>query len=313
MVDTSQVRKPQVPNKAIRFALKTKQTQTPSFLSWHEKHSSSTKIRKKKTVPIQPTTLLDASYASESWRPNQNRGKCGTPLAPKIHKSNDSERSSHKSILRSQRRVLVCQDHTLEDSELLELLMFDEASSSDLSELSERLISEFGDIAAVVFASEHRLQKLEGVTKRVALRLRVVQSLAIRLAQKKVIKKEVLSCWNDLISYCRTRMAHREKEQLRVFFLDRKNYIIAEEEQSQGTVSHLPVYPREIVKRALELEASAIILVHNHPSGDVTPSNEDLQMTKKICRACEHIDIRVFDHVIVGKSTELSFKAQGLL
>ena len=133
------------------------------------------------------------------------------------------------------------------------------------------------------------------------------------MGQAKILKRDIMASWGDLIEYCRTSMAHRDTEQFRVLYLDRKNTVIADEEQAEGTVDHVPVYPREVAKRSLELNASALILVHNHPSGDPTPSAEDIDMTGKILMACEAIGVTIHDHVVIGKETEVSFRAKGLL
>jgi DNA repair protein RadC len=164
----------------------------------------------------------------------------------------------------------------------------------------------------VVAASEHRLLKVEGATHKVYLQLRIAEAFAQRMGQAKVLRREAVSSWDDLISYCRTSMAHRETEQFRILFLDRKNVIIADEEQAKGTVDHVPVYPREVAKRALELNASAIIMVHNHPSGDPTPSRQDITMTDSVAAACDSIGVTIHDHVIIGKEREFSFKTEGL-
>lgn len=133
------------------------------------------------------------------------------------------------------------------------------------------------------------------------------------MMRARVLQKPVLSSWDALLDHCHTSMAHRETEQFRVLYLDRKNVLIADEEQARGTVDHVPVYPREIVKRALELNASALILVHNHPSGDPTPSDADLSMTRQVKDACEALGLTLHDHLIIGKSRELSFRSQGYL
>ena len=133
------------------------------------------------------------------------------------------------------------------------------------------------------------------------------------MARARVIERSVLSSWDALIGYCRTVMAYRDTEQFRILFLDRKNVLIADEPQAKGTVDHVPVYPREVAKRALELNASAIILVHNHPSGDPTPSQADISMTEQIDLACQAIGVVVHDHVVIGKGAEASFKSLGLL
>ena len=133
------------------------------------------------------------------------------------------------------------------------------------------------------------------------------------MGQAKVLNRQILSSWSDVIAYCRTTMAHRKTEQFRILFLDRKNTVIADEEQSVGTVDHVPVYPREVAKRALELDATAIILVHNHPSGDPTPSDEDIEMTARIIHACSALGIVIHDHMIIGKDRETSFRDAGLM
>ncbi len=153
----------------------------------------------------------------------------------------------------------------------------------------------------------------QGVGEAVICELKIVAATAQRLARSRVLQRPVVSSWEALIDYCHTAMAHRDTEQFRVLFLDRKNTLIADEKQGSGTVDHVPVYPREVVKRALELNASALILVHNHPSGDQTPSPEDISMTAQIERAAQALGITLHDHLIVGKSTELSFRAAGLI
>jgi DNA repair protein RadC len=147
----------------------------------------------------------------------------------------------------------------------------------------------------------------------VVTELKIVQAAAHRLAQARVLKRPVVSSWDALLEYCQTAMAHDDIEQFRVLFLDRKNVLIADEPQARGTVDHVPVYPREVVKRALELNASALILVHNHPSGDPTPSGADIEMTAQIQRAADSLGITLHDHLVIGKSRELSFRSEGLL
>ncbi len=143
--------------------------------------------------------------------------------------------------------------------------------------------------------------------------LKIVEAAAQRMARSRVINRPALSGWDALLDYCHTAMAHAEIEQFRVLYLDRKNVLIADEEQARGTVDHVPVYPREIIRRALDCNASALILVHNHPSGDPSPSEADIAMTARICRAGEVMGIIVHDHLIIGKNRELSFRAKGLL
>jgi DNA repair protein RadC len=174
-------------------------------------------------------------------------------------------------------------------------------------------MAEFGDFNRVLSAPVERLRRINGVGDAVIVELKLVEAAAQRLSRAKVLNKCAISSWDALVDYCHTTMAHRETEQFRVLFLDRKNVLIADEEQGKGTVDHVPVYPREVAKRALELNASALILVHNHPSGDPTPSQSDIDMTSQMEQACSALGLTLHDHLIVGKSRELSFKSEGYL
>lgn len=198
------------------------------------------------------------------------------------------------------------------DYELLELVLFRAIPRQDVKPLARKLIDGFGDFNRVLSASPAQLMQIDGVGEAVAIELKVVEAAAHRLARAKVMQRHVVSSWAALLDYCHTTMAHRDTEQFRILFLDTKNVLIADEEQGKGTLDHVPVYPREVVKRALELNAAAIILVHNHPSGDPTPSSADIQMTQQINTAAKALGINVHDHLIIGKSCELSFRAQGL-
>ncbi|MFV0385683.1 RadC family protein [Paracoccus sp. (in: a-proteobacteria)] len=199
------------------------------------------------------------------------------------------------------------------DYEMLELILFRAIPRQDVKPLARRLIERFGDFNQVLSARPPRLAEIEGVGPAVITELKIVEAASQRLARARVMHRPALSGWQALLDYCHTAMAHREIEQFRVLYLDRKNVLIADEEQAQGTVDHVPVYPREIVRRALELNASALILVHNHPSGDPTPSDADIAMTARIVRAASSMDITVHDHLIIGRSRELSFRSEGLL
>lgn len=217
----------------------------------------------------------------------------------------------HRERLRT--RFLEGGHAPMPEYELLELLLFNAIGKIDVKPLAKRLLATFGDLNGVIAASEHRIMQVEGADRWVYLQLRLVDAFAQRMAQAKVLRREVLSSWDALIAYCRTCMAHRETEQFRVLFLDRKNTMIADEALGSGTVGHVPVYPREVAKRALELNASAIIMVHNHPSGDPTPSSDDIKMTGRVMMACEAIDVTVHDHVVIGKEAEVSFRTEGLM
>lgn len=199
------------------------------------------------------------------------------------------------------------------DYELLELVLFRAIPRQDVKPLARLLLDTFGDFNRVVSAAPSRLKMVKGVGEAVVIELKIIEASAQRLMRAKVMNRPVLSSWDALIDYCHTAMAHREVEQFRILYLDRKNVLIADEEQAKGTVDHVPVYPREVVKRALELNASALILVHNHPSGDPTPSDADITMTAQVQDAAQVLGITLHDHLIIGKSRELSFRAKGYL
>ncbi|APG48847.1 RadC family protein [Phaeobacter porticola] len=199
------------------------------------------------------------------------------------------------------------------DYELLELLLFRSIPRRDVKPLARRLLDTFGDFNRVITAPSDRLAEVEGIGSSVITDLKIIEATAHRMARARIMLRPVLSSWDALLDYCHTVMAHRETEQFRVLYLDRKNILIADEEQAKGTVDHVPVYPREIAKRALEISASALILVHNHPSGDPAPSNSDIQMTDRVAGALAALDIVLHDHLIIGKSSELSFRSAGYL
>lgn len=219
--------------------------------------------------------------------------------------------ADHRKRLRD--RFMTGGAAALPDYELLELLLFRAIPRMDVKPLARLLLDTFGDFNRVISAAPQRLLMVKGVGETVVQELKIVEAAAGRLMRAKVLNMPILSSWNALLDYCQTVMAHRETEQFRILFLDRKNVLIADEEQASGTVDHVPVYPREVVKRALELNASAIILVHNHPSGDPTPSDADITMTAQVQEAAQVLGIVLHDHLIIGKSRELSFKAQGYL
>lgn len=217
----------------------------------------------------------------------------------------------HRHRLR--RRFLQGGADAVPDYELLELILFRAVERQDMKPLAHRLLKTFGDFNRVISAPDARLLVVKGVGDAVVREIRIVEAAAHRLSRSRIMQKPVVSSWDAVLDYCHTTMAHRETEQFRILFLDRKNTVIADEEQARGTVDHVPVYPREVVKRALELNASALILVHNHPSGDPTPSQEDIQMTAQVDTAAQALGLTLHDHLIIGKSKELSFRAAGLL
>ncbi len=219
--------------------------------------------------------------------------------------------ADHRARLRD--RFMTGGASAMPDYELLELVLFRAIPRQDVKPLARRLIETFGDFNRVLTAPAARLEQVDGVGPAVVTELKVIEAAAQRMARARVMNRPILSSWDALLDYCHTAMAHREIEQFRVLYLDRKNVLIADEEQARGTVDHVPVYPREIIRRALELNASALILVHNHPSGDPTPSDADITMTARIAQAADSMGITIHDHLIIGKSRELSFRSQGLL
>lgn len=217
----------------------------------------------------------------------------------------------HRKRLRA--RFLEGGAQAMPDYELLELVLFRAIPRRDVKPLARALLDQFGDFNGVLSAPPERLSQMSGVGEALICELKVVEAAAHRLSRARVMQRQVISSWDALLDYCHTTMAHRETEQFRVFYLDRKNVLIADEEQAKGTVDHVPVYPREVVKRALHLNASALILVHNHPSGDPTPSQADIAMTAQVGAAAEALGLTLHDHIIIGKSCELSFRAEGYL
>jgi DNA repair protein RadC len=201
----------------------------------------------------------------------------------------------------------------LSDYELLELLLFRALPRRDVKPLAKLLLTTFGSFAETISASEARLSQVKGLGDSGVTELKIVQAAASRLLRGAVKKRPVLSSWSSVLDYCRTAQAFADREQFRVLFLDKRNQLIADEVQQVGTVDHTPVYPREVVKRALELSATAIILVHNHPSGDPTPSRADIQMTQQIISVAQPLGISVHDHIIVGKEGHASLKGLKLI
>ena len=201
----------------------------------------------------------------------------------------------------------------LADYELLELYLFRSIPRRDVKPIAKDLIAKFGSFAEVISAPPGRLQEVKGISEKIALDLKILQAGALKLGQESLMGRPLLSSWTALLDYCRSAMQFEEKEQFRVLFLDKKNRLIADEVLGHGTIDRAPVYPREIVKRALELGSTAIILAHNHPSGDPTPSQSDINMTKTITAAAKAIGISVHDHLIIGRQNTVSFKTLGLM
>jgi DNA repair protein RadC len=201
----------------------------------------------------------------------------------------------------------------LADYELLELILFRALPRRDVKPLAKALLARFGSFAEVVAAAPPLLAEIDGMGEAAIAEIKIVHAAANRLARGEMKRRPVLSSWTSVLDYCRTAMAFAEREQFRVLFLDKRNRLIADEMQAVGTVDHTPVYPREVVKRALELSATALVLVHNHPSGDPTPSRADIEMTKQIVDVARPLGIEVHDHIIVGKEGHSSLKGLRLI
>lgn len=218
---------------------------------------------------------------------------------------------SHREHLRQ--RFMDSGHTALADNELLELILFRALPRQNLKPLAKRLMQAFGDFNHVISAPPQRLRSVSGIGEAAVRELKIVEAAAHRLARARVMGRPALSSWSELMKYCKVAMAHQANEQFRILFLDRRNVLIADEAQGAGTVDHVPVYPREVVKRSLELNATAIILVHNHPSGDPTPSEPDIAMTERIHAALDTVGVTLHDHVIIGKESDTSFRSLGLI
>ncbi len=218
----------------------------------------------------------------------------------------------HRARLRQ--RFLEGGADALPDYELLELLLFQALPRGDTKPLAKRLLAHFNDdFAELVGAPPEKLGEVEGVGDAVVAALKTSEAVALRLMRRRTRERDVVSSWCDLLAYCRAKMAGEQRERFHILFLDTKNQVIADEQQQTGTVNHAPVYPREVIKRALELSASAVILVHNHPSGDPTPSEADIDVTRKIAEAGRALGVVVHDHLVIAGGGHTSFRAQGLL
>jgi DNA repair protein RadC len=220
-----------------------------------------------------------------------------------------SPHAGHRERLRARAAISFA---ALPDYELLELLLARSLPRGDVKPIAKALLVRFGGLAAVLSATLEELASIKGVGPSMALDLKLLQEATLRMGAGEVRKRTVISSWNALLAYVRVAMAHEGREQFRVLFLDKKNQLIADQVMNHGTVDHAPVYPREIMRRALELSASAVILVHNHPSGDPTPSSADIDMTRQVVEAARPLRITVHDHLVVGREGVASFKALGL-
>jgi DNA repair protein RadC len=241
------------------------------------------------------SAVRDAAAAPDLWAP---------AAPPKPHHAGHRERLRERAVAGGLA--------ALPDYELLELFLFRSIPKKDIKPLAKQLLARFGSLTAVLGATPAELKTLSGIGDTVALDLKLLHEVALRAAREQVARRPVISSWSALLAYVKTALAHETREQFRVLFLDRKNQLIADEVMGRGTVDHAPVYPREVMRRALELSASAVILVHNHPSGDPTPSSADVDMTRQVVEAGRALRIAVHDHLIAARDGVASLKALGL-
>ncbi len=219
--------------------------------------------------------------------------------------------TGHRKRLRE--RFLSSDPATLADYEMLELILFPAKPMGDVKPLAKSLLSTFGSFAKVLNANPVELLRVEGVNEAALVAIKVTRHAAERLLKEEITARPIVKSWTQLLDYLRINIGHNQNEVFHILFLNNKLELIADEQQQKGTVNHTPIYPREVVKRALELGATSIILVHNHPSGDVTPSRDDIEVTKFIISAAKPLGIAVHDHVIIGRREYFSFKAKGII
>ena len=236
-------------------------------------------------------------------------------LMPDVPAANPTQQpigsDGHRARMRA--RLLTAGPDALADYELLEMVLFLALPRRDTKAIAKSLMTRFGSFAAAIAAPLNDLRAVEGMGEAGAAALKTVQAAALRLSRAEVINRPVLSNWERLMDYLNAVLAREQIEQFRVLFLDTRNRLLADEAQGTGTVNHTPVYPREVVKRALELQATALILVHNHPSGDPTPSRDDVEMTREVKQAAAALSIVLHDHIVIGNGRHYSFRREGLL
>ncbi|WP_332061052.1 RadC family protein [Bartonella sp. CB74] len=243
-----------------------------------------------------------------------------SPSTPTIEKKSEKPQKKSQTLdhyqghrERLRKRYLKTKGDAIEDYEYLELLLFRTIPRANTKPIAKNLIAHFGSLADVLCADIHRLQEVHGCGPATALDLKIISDVAGRLARAELFKRDIFSSWDKVLAYCKAVMAHETREQFRVLFLDKKNGLLSDEIQQTGTIDHTPVYPREVISRALELSASGLILVHNHPSGDASPSHADISMTHRLKDAANALGITVHDHLIIGRNSHTSFKALKLI
>jgi len=250
-----------------------------------------------------PAAVEDVSAQAELWSVRPAPGKDAPEPPPHYvgHRDRLRERATAGGLA------------ALPDYEVLELFLFRSIPRGDVKPLAKQLLARFGSLGGVLGATPEELRTVKGVGEAVALDLKLLHEAALRMGREQVVRRPVISSWSALLAYVKTALAHEAREQFRVLFLDKKNQLIADEVMNRGTVDHAPVYPREVVRRALELSASAVILVHNHPSGDPSPSSADVDMTRQVVDAARPLRIAVHDHLVVARDGVASFRALSLM
>ena len=274
-----------------------------NMLSDHFNETQSRHLMDEAIVLTQKT--LDKPITKTGVKKQNDKGK------PADRETHAPHYHGHRERLRA--RFRDHGDSSLPDYELLELLLFRAIPMRDVKPLAKTLLARFGSFADVLAAPPERLAEIKGLGQNAITELKLVEASAKRMTRTVLHQRPSLGSWSELIDYCRTHMAFLDHEEFRLLFLDKKNNLIADEQQSRGTIDHTPVYPREIVKRALELGATALILVHNHPSGDPSPSNADVRMTQEIMTIAKPLGILVHDHVIIGRNGHASLKGLRLI
>ena len=271
------------------------------------------KASTRRAKAIEPNPLPPLNFQPDTPRaaPDSSKSTAEKPVAAKKVKKPKPHYHGHRDRLRA--RFAERGAEALADYELLELYLFNSIPQGDVKPVAKALIAQFGSFAEVCAAPVSRLTEVKGIGPKTALDLQIIKAAATKLGQESVLGRPILSSWTALLDYCRSAMQFEGVEQFRVLFLDRKNRLIADEVLGRGTVDRAPVYPREIMKRALDLEATALILCHNHPSGDPTPSQSDIDMTNHIITAAKPLGISVHDHLIIGRENIASFKTLGLM
>lgn len=253
-----------------------------------------------------------SSLAISDGAPDEPAASVPKPLPPKtVRKSAHAHHLGHRERLRE--RAAKGGFVALPDYELIELFLFRTFPRGDVKPLAKALLARFGSLDGVLGATVEELRTVPGVGEAAAMDLKLLHEVSLRAGRDKIAKRPVISSWSALLGYVRVALANESREQFRVLFLDKKNQLIADEVMNRGTVDHAPVYPREVMRRALELSSSNLIIVHNHPSGDPTPSRPDIDMTKQIVEAGKALKIAVHDHLVVGREGVASFKALGLM